>query len=42
MWIVAFQLEVFVFEVKDALDVRIDYHPGQRARLTCQLEFGLL
>ena len=44
MWpgVIALQLEVLVFEVEDALHVRIDLHRGQLTRLTCQLQTGLI
>ena len=42
MWVVTNEFEVLIMEVEDALDVRINLHCGQGARLTSQLELGLL
>ena len=44
MWmrVVANEFEIFVVEVEDARDVRINLHRGQGTRLTRQLKLGLL
>ena len=39
--IVTNELEVLVVEVEDALDVRINLHRGQGARVTRELQLGL-
>ena len=41
MWVVAFELEVFVLEIEDVLYVGIDLHGGQGTRVARQLQLGL-
>ena len=40
--VISFKLEVLILEVEYALYFRVDYHLGQRTRITCKLQTGLL
>ena len=42
MWVIALEAEIFVSEPEYVLDIRIDYHPRQWARLACELQTGLI
>ena len=42
MRIIALKLEILILEVKDALDIRIDNHLRQWARLTRKLQARLV
>ena len=42
VWVIVFEGEVFVLEVEDGFHVGVDTHPRQGARLTGELQAGLL
>ena len=42
MWVIVGQGEVLILEREDVLDGGVDVHVGQRSRVSCQLQLGLL
>ena len=41
IWIILLKSKVFVLEIEDALDLRIDLHLWKLARLACELQSNL-